>query len=62
MDGKKKYLYMDRFERHQAEDADWKSKTAKAFKGLKDKVDSLVWIVVIGCCLSMAALLVSIMK
>lgn len=62
MEGKKKYLYMDRFEKHQTEDAEWKKNATSTFKGFKDKVDSLVWIVVVSCCLAMAALLVSVIK
>lgn len=58
---KKKYLYLDKFERHVEDDSKWKSETAKGFKKLKAKVDSLLWVALIGACLSMAALLVSVM-
>lgn len=58
---KKKYLYLDKFERHVSEDSAWKTTVSTGFKKLKDKVDNLVWIVLIGACLSMAALLVSVM-
>ena len=57
---KKKFLYMDKFIKHQEEDKTWKDSTVKAFKGLKDKVDGLVWIILISSCIAMAALLLTV--
>lgn len=58
---KKKYLYLDKFERHVSDDQTWKTNASKAFKGLKDKVDNLVWVIVFSAALSMVALLISVM-
>jgi len=58
---RRKYLYMDRFVAHQEEDSKWKKQSSTTLKKIKDKVDNLVWFVLLGSCLALAALLVSVM-
>lgn len=58
---KKKFLYLDKFTDHLTGDQEWKKNTTKAFQALKSKVDTLLWVTLIGACLAMAALLISVM-
>lgn len=57
---KKKYLYLDKFERYVEDDQKWKKNAFEGFKDLKNKVNSLVWVIILSCCLAAAALLVSV--
>jgi len=58
---RKKYLYLDKFTTHQEEDRVWKLSTNERLKKLKDRADNAVWYILIACCLSLAALLISVM-
>jgi hypothetical protein len=58
---RKKYLYLDKFTTHQEDDRVWKLSTNDRLKKLKDRVDNTLWLVLVACCLSVAALLVSVM-
>lgn len=59
---RKKFLYLDKFITHVTGDEDWKKKTTISLTKLKDKVDNFIWIALLGCCLGLAALLISVMK
>jgi hypothetical protein len=59
---RKKYLYLDKFEKYKEEQTVWGLSTNDRLKKLKERADNAVWYILIACCLSMAALLVSVMK
>jgi hypothetical protein len=56
---RKKYLYLDKFVTHQEEDRVWKLSTAEKLKRLKERADNALWLILLACCLSVAALLMS---
>lgn len=59
---RKKYLYLEKFTVHQEDDRVWKLSTNERLSKMKNKMDNAVWPLIIGCLISLLALVISIMK
>jgi hypothetical protein len=59
---KKKYLYLDKFEKYKEEQNVWGLSTNERLKKLKDRADAAIWYILIGCVLSVGAILISVIK
>jgi hypothetical protein len=57
---KKKFLYLDKFEKFKEENTVWALSTNERFAKLKDRIDNLVWICIVSVVLSMVACLISV--